>query len=352
MWPDAEDKGHVPGDGSVLTISGRLLDPWGYGAPYVHIDAYLVLADGALLGYTPPAGTVNPYPCVSLFDNYCPPNPITDAAGNYSIAVGAPGMYKIFFNGMVALTTESTASMYWWERIRWPAAEWYNNNQNPGGATPVAAGSTGVDAILVPKGVLAGNVNSYSVLFAPSPDATAPNPPAVYVAAYRADREELVASAQVYSRTNLYLNVIHSFFFESLAPGEYKILATPDYSGWDLDYYGSQLMKPTWFGGAESWESARSVLVTGGPVSTIEIKMNEVGTGGTAVTASQTSQEPLDTGGGDVSDSNAVANVVSAPEPVVAATATAPEVTSASESATAPPVSNENASLPAPLASI
>ncbi|MEK7817861.1 MAG: hypothetical protein AAB281_06390, partial [Actinomycetota bacterium] len=80
-WQDAADKGFVPENGSPLVISGRLLDPWGNPAPNVHVDAYLVLADGSLQSYVPPAGTVNPYPCRPLFDNYCPPNPFTDGDG-------------------------------------------------------------------------------------------------------------------------------------------------------------------------------------------------------------------------------------------------------------------------------
>lgn len=332
-WQDAPDKGFVPGDGPPLVISGRLLDPWGNPAPNVHVDAYLVLADGSLQSYVPPAGTVNPYPCLSLFDNYCPPNPFSDADGYYSITVDNPGMYKLFFNGMVTLTTVQTQSWAWRDRVRWPAAEWYNNYQSLGDATEVPSGATGVDAILVPMGVLAGSVNSYNILFAPSPDATAPNPPAVSVAAYLADRDELVATANIYSRTSLYSNVIHSFYFDSLLPGEYKILATPDYTGWDTDYYGTKLMMPTWFGGTDSWDSARSVLVTGGPVSTIEIEMNEIGSGVAIAAASQAPQEPFSASsdnevpGGSYTTANTAGDTtvdeVSEPEPLEPATSPA-----------------------------
>lgn len=253
VWIDRNDEGYSPGSGQGLAISGRVTDPWGNGIAGAYVRMFEVLQDGSLKEYLPPDAV-----CLSLT---CPPaaNPRTDTDGYFSVNMDSPGSYKLFFTGTL------TGPNF----LQWVTEEWYNNRNTAEEATAVPVGSSGLDVVLVPSTSISGNINLTYYCAGPSQYACRANPPAVQVAAYRADRPELVSLATVTSFIDPHFENYHHFHFNSLPAGEYKLLVTPDYSDTTFSYGDTEYI-PTWFHRADSWQTAVKIQVQGGQSVTVE----------------------------------------------------------------------------------
>jgi hypothetical protein len=216
-YQDPDDDGYIPGAG--MTISGRVTDPWGRGIPDVEVEA---VAASYMAG-------IQPVPFR------------TDANGYYSVQIYAPGYFKLKF------------SCAGW------VGEWYNNKSTPWQGLAVPNGASGVDAVLIPAGVLHGHINFPVAPFD------------IKVFAYRADVPQVAGNSVAYT-LSLHPSDFYFLGRTSLLPGQYKLLLRPD----NPDY------APFWYGGT-SWVDAQTLRVTAGQTTEIEINLASPPTDGGAI---------------------------------------------------------------------
>lgn len=231
-----------------MTISGRVTDPWGHGI--AGIEVVPVAAAAGAMSH--------------------PRSFFTDSNGYYEIPIYYPGFFNIFFH---AVKTGPDGISYW-------ASEWYNNVQTHAEAPGVPHGSRGVDVVLTSTGVLKGHVSCRAKRddygsFYHGPDLPGdtlyswdcPLPKDVVI--FRADIQEPVKVIHVGNMLAME-NDYNDFSFDrynSLPPGNYKLLIMPSETV-NRDESGSG-WGPAWHGG-QSWETAQTVTVTPGQLTSIE----------------------------------------------------------------------------------
>ncbi|MCL4474546.1 MAG: carboxypeptidase-like regulatory domain-containing protein [Actinobacteria bacterium] len=239
VWQDRADDGFIAGNGSG-PITGRVTDPWGNGIPGVSVYTDIV-------------------PCYSRGCSQFEPAAYTDSSGYYSIqhvsyeyddsgwnALAADSFVPKTFSDPSDLTGSHT--VYFSGQIGGSFAnEWYNNARwtypgGPLGSQLVPAGSSSVDAVLIPSTNLNGEL-----IGAQSPEMS------IYV--YRADRPELVSS--LYTS---YLPSGNLGFSNYMPAGDYKLLAAQQQT-WNT--LGSWQNGPlsSWFQLSRSWETARAIHI-------------------------------------------------------------------------------------------
>lgn len=265
VWQDRDDDSFNTGEGSG-PITGRVTDPWGNGIPGVEVYLDYALAF-----------------CYKGCDGYYEPAAVTDSLGYYSAwktsyhsyyseyeywTEGNSGMFGLpgpagFSNGP-ELTGSHT--VYFRGQVRgYQASEWYNNKRltwngyyqtgSPGDSVTVAAGSSGVDAVLVPDGTITGHVlgdkADYMKIIAFSADAPEP------------------------ANTNTYSSVGYisqsTFTLYDLPPGSYKLVAVPAISGWPLEHAENYLC--SWFQLSRSWETARTITIGPGQRVSLDFQL-------------------------------------------------------------------------------
>jgi len=270
IWQDRSDSGYNAGSGQG-SISGRVTDPWGNGIAGVNVS--LVTEYSCFGGGKPP-----PDP-----SRWIVAPVITDAMGFYSISsktwhqgagyeyrfaesympnifsqsASAPleGSYMVFFSGTVG---------------GFQASEWYDNKASslqpycgglPEGVASVPAGSSGVDAVLVPQGAIAGKVSG-------------PGSQPSMIAAIPADGTQVEYTNDFYGQ-HTYSGSNGNFYIGSLAPGSYKLAATPNLNSY---YFHEDLPQPgsmVWFNSARSWDSAITINLGAGQVATVDFRFPE-----------------------------------------------------------------------------
>ncbi|MHB8793126.1 MAG: carboxypeptidase-like regulatory domain-containing protein [Thermoleophilia bacterium] len=199
-----------------MVISGRVTDPDGRGIAGVPVDARPAS----------PGAAAAPAPVT------------TDDKGNYTIDVASPGVFKVLFLG-----GEASGGVW--------ASRWYDGKTSEVVTEPVPVGASGVDAVLIPTGVLKGQVEFNSKPFA------------VDVIAFRADVEQNVGEGGTDPLTGQPGN----FSFTSLDPGDYKLLFIPDISE-GLEDKGET--GPFWYGGTD-WTSAATVHIAAGKTTDLGV---------------------------------------------------------------------------------
>lgn len=199
-----------------MVISGRVTDPDGYGIAGVPVDARPAS----------PGAAAAPAPVT------------TDANGNYTIDVTSPGVFKVLFLG------GETAGGVW-------ASSWYNGKVSEVVTEPVPVGASGVDAMLVPTGVLKGQVEFTSKPFS------------VDIIAFRADSGQNVGEGGTDPLTGQPGN----FSFTSLEPGDYKLLFIPDIPE---GFEDKGETGPFWYGGTD-WTNASTVHIAAGKTTDLGV---------------------------------------------------------------------------------
>lgn len=199
-----------------MAISGRVTDPDGHGIVGVSVDARPAS----------PGAAAAPAPVT------------TDANGNYTIEVASPGVFKVLFLG-----GETTGGTW--------ASNWYDGKVSEVVTEPVPVGASGVDAMLVPTGVLKGQVEFTSKPFS------------VDIIAFRADSGQNVGEGG----TDPLTGQPGSFSFTSLEPGDYKLLVIPDIPE---GQEGRGETGPFWYGGTD-WASAATVHIAAGKTTDLRV---------------------------------------------------------------------------------
>jgi len=252
---DPDDDGFLPGSplspNGFWTISGRVTDPWGRGILGVLITAT-------------PLSNPNIWPLPTPFT--------TDTDGYYSVQFGPTWPPDVMTASTYAINfTGPRSGAYSWVN------EWYNNVRDSSLATPVPLGSQGVDAVLMPTGIIRGRITNFSDnCFAAGLSSC------VQIFAYRADRTEVVDGV----RTGYMLDGVvggymgNAFTFLSLPPGDYKLLAQPNENIYDSQVTATKTYEKTWYGPANNWDTATVISVSPGSMADISITLESPDTSG------------------------------------------------------------------------
>ena len=234
-WTDRPDNSIQRGSGNG-PISGRVTDPWGNGAPGVriYVDAYRrTCGQGGCVDGTPDAVTdAQGYYSVAFTS-------VWDAGSKSELHVPLSGPHLLYFTGNV----DGFAAR----------SEWYNDVSSQKDAWPVTAGSSSVNAVLVPSGSLVGTVTGSAA----SADITV----------FRADRPQAIASSTECG-TGCPGGGPATFSF-NLAPGDYKLVAVPGHNQNGPDV----LPRPTWYDRAASWSAARIIHVPAAGTISVRLRL-------------------------------------------------------------------------------
>lgn len=267
VWQDRDDDGFNAGEGHG-PITGRVTDPWGNGIPgvEVYLDYALAICYKGCGGYYEPAAVTDSLGYYSAwktsYHSYAEYEDWTEGGGSdrfgqpwragFSDGPELTGSHTVYFNGQVR---------------GYRASEWYNNKRltdygyyqtgSPGDSVFVAAGSSGIDAVLVPDGTIVGHVLGDKADY-------------MKIIAFRADAPE-PANANTYSGVS-YISQ-SAFSLNDLPPGSYKLVAVPAISGWPLEHAENYLC--SWFQLSRSWETARTITVGPGQRLSLDFQLLE-----------------------------------------------------------------------------
>lgn len=241
-YVDPDDDGFTPDSprepiNDYMTISGRIVDPWGRGIAGVQVTA--TQSNGH-----------NIWPAPTIFK--------TDTDGYYQI---------LFLDGMTPEETLAATFLIHFvappaETYGW-ADEWYNNAHSVADATPVPVGSAGVDAVLMPTGIIKGRVANFSQNCWAEPMS-----PCFEIFVYDAGSKTLITQSG--PDTGFIGN---TFTFNTLAAGSYKLLAAPSQVIHDSGEVYDGAFEKTWLGGSD-WESATVIDVAPGLVTDVNINLD------------------------------------------------------------------------------
>ena len=252
---DPDDDGFLPGSplspNGYWTISGRVTDPWGRGISGVGIIA--IPSNNNNIGSLP-------WPFETGIDGYY----TVEFGPVWPPDVMAASTFTIYFAG-------PRSTSYGWVN------EWYNNTRDADLATPVPLGSQGVDAVLMPTGIIRGRITNFSDNCFTDAMASC-----VQIFAYRADRTEVVGSTRTgYMQDGIVTGFTgNAFSLYSLPPGDYKLLAQPNSTIYDNQVVMTKSYEKTWYGPGNSWETATVISVSPGSVADVNITLETPDTSG------------------------------------------------------------------------
>ncbi|MBI5871391.1 MAG: hypothetical protein HZB44_10645 [Actinobacteria bacterium] len=268
IWQDRSDSGYNAGSGQGA-ISGRVTDPWGNGIAGVTVSLGV--------GGSPCGNPGKPGPDLP---RWIITPAITDSMGFYAVTTmkwhtGWPYAEEysfsesyvpnIFSHENEGVPLEGSYTVYFSGTVHgYHSAEWYNDIGRsepcsvPVGVLSVPAGSSGVDAVLVPQASIAGKVSG-------------PGSESAWIAAVPADgaqAEYVNIGEGAYSYGNI-------FYLSRLLPGAYKLTAIPNRRG----YYDRQERPdpgtPVWFNATRSWDAASNIVLGEGQVATVDFRFPE-----------------------------------------------------------------------------
>ena len=235
VWIDRPDGEFNPGQGSG-PISGRVTDPWGNGVPgvSVYIDSSLSACSKYYCSDRAPDGVTDPQGYYSI-SSYCDIKCLE--SGGEIDKRELQDSHRVYFVGAVG---------------GFAAREWYDDGTGEQDGILVPAGSSGIDAVLVPLGTLVGRVHGV----------TGEN---TIVTVYRADQPEPID----HTTTAGMFGTLGQTFSFNLPPGDYKLIAYPEYRD------AASRLLPTWYDRISDWQRATTISIHPGEKVSVNVNLRQ-----------------------------------------------------------------------------